>query len=55
LRTTIRIKVYEGIYKGIGNEKATINGIPSSNRWSNRKDKSGDRNIPIALHKLPTR
>jgi len=55
LRTTIYIKFYRGIYEGIGNKKTTINGIPFSNRWSNRKNKPGDRNIPMALHELPTR
>jgi len=55
LRTTIYIKVYGEIYKDTGNEKATINGIPFSNRWSNRKDKPGDRNIPMTLCELPTR
>jgi len=55
LRTAIYIKVYEGIYQDVGNEKVAINGIPFSNRWSNRKDQPGDRNIPTALCELPTR
>ena len=55
MRTTICIKVYERIYKSAKDKEITINSIPSSNRWSNGKDKPGDRNVFTALCELPIR
>jgi len=55
LRITIHIKVYRRIHKSAEDKEITINGIPFSNRWSNGKDKPGDRNIFTALCELPTR
>ena len=37
-RTTIYIKIYERIYKSNGNYKTAIDSVPSSDRWTNRKD-----------------
>jgi len=55
LRTTICIEVYRRVYKGARNKETTIDGIPSPNRWSNGKNKPGDRNISMTLCELPTR
>ena len=54
-RTAIHIKIHRRIYQSTRNQETIINGIPSSNRWSNRKDKPGDRNILMALCELLTR
>jgi len=55
LRTTIHIEVYGRIHKSIGDkETTTINGILSSNRWLNGKNKLGDRNVLMTLCELPT-
>ena len=54
LSDTIYIKIHKRIHKSTGDKETTINGIPSSNRWSNRKDQPGDRNIPATLCELST-
>ena len=41
-------------YKGIGNYKAVVNSISPSDRWSNRINQSGNRNISTTLCQLPT-
>jgi len=48
-KTAICIKIHRRIHESTGNKKTTIDGISFSNRWSNRKDKPGDRNIPMTL------
>jgi len=55
LRTTICIEVYGRIYKGARNKETTVNGIPSPNKWSNGKNKPGDKNVSTTLCELPTR
>jgi len=51
----IHIKVHGEIHKSARDKETTIDGISSSNRWSNRKNKPRNRNILMTLHKLPTR
>ena len=53
--TTIRIKFHGRIHKSTRDEETTIDGIPSTNRWSNGKNQSGDRNVSMTLCELPTR
>ena len=54
-RTTICIKIYGEINKGIRNQKDAFNSILSTIRWTNRKDQSGDRNILVTLCQLSAR
>ena len=49
------LKFMEEFTKALGIKKTIINSIPSSNRWSNRKDKPQDKNIFTTLYKLSTR
>ena len=36
-------------FKGTRDKETTINGIPSANRWSNRKNQPEDRNVSATL------
>ena len=53
-RTTICIEIHGGTHKGIGNEEITIDGIPSPNKWSNRKNQSRNKNVSMTLCELQT-
>ena len=53
-RTAIYIKIHGIIHKSTGNKETTIDSIPSSNRWSNGKNQSRDRNVSMTLCELPT-
>ena len=55
LSATVCIEIHGGIHKSTGNEKTTINSILPSNRWSNQKNQSRDRNVFMILCELPTR
>jgi len=55
LETIVCIEVYGGVYKSTRNKEITIDSIPFLNRWSNRKNKLGDRNISATLYELSTR
>ena len=53
--TVGHISHQRGIHNSARDKETTIDSIPSSNRWSNGKNKPRDRNILITLHELLTR
>ena len=54
-KTAISIKIYGRIYQSARNQETIINGIPFSNKWSNRENKSRNQNILTILHEVLTR
>ena len=50
----LQFALSERIHKSTGDKETTIDGIPSTNRWSNGKNQSRDRNVSATLRELPT-